>query len=186
MTLTTSPPHVSSPPDDSFVRNTNAPTLYDTLILERSTSIFFDYLRECSELSQRTSDTGVKSTLLVPTNKAVMALGWKPHQGSPSHRQIAEGGGDVEITEEMGRANVERWISAHVLPTPDIDFEISSDQPTLLADKSIVIHKTRTGEKEEPWRNYAISQNGGYINLTRRIEAENGVLYVIDGAISSD
>lgn len=53
------------------------PTLADLLTIESSASIFFSYAREL-EMSKMFADTSAKITLLVPTNKAVMALARKP------------------------------------------------------------------------------------------------------------
>lgn len=52
-------------------------TLSDLLTIEHSASIFFSYARE-TQLSSRFEDRDVALTLLVPTNKAVMALARKP------------------------------------------------------------------------------------------------------------
>lgn len=56
---------------------THQPSLADLLTIETSASIFYSYARE-TVFSERFEDDGVKSTLLVPTNKAVMALARKP------------------------------------------------------------------------------------------------------------
>jgi hypothetical protein len=53
------------------------PSLYDLLTIEPSLSIFFSYARE-TEASNLFSDKQARSTLLVPTNKAVMDLARKP------------------------------------------------------------------------------------------------------------
>jgi hypothetical protein len=53
------------------------PTLADLLTIEPSTSIFYGYAREL-EMSSMLSDGRLKLTVLVPTNKAVMALARKP------------------------------------------------------------------------------------------------------------
>ena len=55
------------------------PTLADLLTLENSASIFFSYARETAETSQvltQPNEPGL--TVLVPTNKAIMALSHKP------------------------------------------------------------------------------------------------------------
>lgn len=52
-------------------------TLSDLLTIEHSASIFFSYARE-TQLSQLFQDKDAGTTLLVPTNKAVMALARKP------------------------------------------------------------------------------------------------------------
>ena len=57
---------------------TNAqPTLADLLTIESSASIFYSYAREL-ELGETFADVDSVNTLLVPTNKAVMALARKP------------------------------------------------------------------------------------------------------------
>ena len=101
---------------DDFTRASSAPTLFDTLMLQRSSSIFFDYIRETSALHQRVSDVNTQSTLLVPTNKAVVALGWKPNHGPPPKSDSEK----IEITEASGRENVERWLGAHLLPVSSV------------------------------------------------------------------
>ncbi|KAG8923786.1 hypothetical protein FRC00_005850 [Tulasnella sp. 408] len=170
-------------PED-FVRPDNKlPTVFDLLVLQRGSSIFFDYLRESGTISQRMKDDSEKSTLLLPSNKAVIALGWKPHQGPPKPSPDGEVG--VEITEAMGKANVERWLSAHILPVDDIDFTSENPIPTLLEGRSVSVLKTHTGQSEE-WKNYGLAQGDGAIGLTKRIPASNGVIYVIDGTISSE
>ena len=53
------------------------PTLADLLTIEPSASIFYSYAREVA-LSRSFADVDARITLLVPTNKAVMALARKP------------------------------------------------------------------------------------------------------------
>jgi len=53
------------------------PTLFDLLTIESRTSIFFSYAREL-QLSRMFVNMDSNLTLLVPTNKAVMALAKKP------------------------------------------------------------------------------------------------------------
>jgi hypothetical protein len=60
-----------------------APVLSDELSLEPQASIFFSYARESARLSGILGDVGeygggLKYTVFVPTNKAVMALARKP------------------------------------------------------------------------------------------------------------
>ena len=56
---------------------TPMPSLADLLTIEPSASIFYSYAREI-ELSRLFGDLNGNNTLLVPTNKAVMALSRKP------------------------------------------------------------------------------------------------------------
>jgi len=53
------------------------PTLADLLTIEPAASIYYSYARE-TELSGMLSSAAVWWTVLVPTNKAVMALARKP------------------------------------------------------------------------------------------------------------
>ena len=59
------------------VVNSGKPSLADLLTIESTASIFFSYAREL-EISQIFSDSNARSTVLVPTNKAVVALPRKP------------------------------------------------------------------------------------------------------------
>lgn len=53
------------------------PTLADLLTIEPAASIFYAYARELALVAQF-ADAAARCTLLVPTNKAVMALARKP------------------------------------------------------------------------------------------------------------
>ena len=59
---------------DSFV---GPLMLSDILTLQNSASIFFDYARE-TKFSQVFSSGSDRTTILAPTNKAVMSLARKP------------------------------------------------------------------------------------------------------------
>ncbi len=56
---------------------TTKPLLSDLLTIESSASIFYSYAREL-ELSKMLEDENARLTVMVPTNKAVMALARKP------------------------------------------------------------------------------------------------------------
>ncbi|KAK0504261.1 hypothetical protein EDD18DRAFT_1305941 [Armillaria luteobubalina] len=157
---------------------TTKPLLSDLLTIESSASIFYSYAREL-ELSKMFEDENSRLTVLVPTNKAVMALARKPHQGPAS---IDEG---IEITQEQfdkqSRKNVERWVSAHIIPVLvpflcDFDLHASVTYETLLDGKSVEFEVKGDGQT--------------IINGDTRIkdikEAGNGVIYLIDGTISVD
>ena len=65
------------PMDDNRPAPNVRSTLFDLLTIEPGASIFFSYAREL-ELSRLFVDANSNLTLLVPTNKAVMALARKP------------------------------------------------------------------------------------------------------------
>ena len=67
----------NTPMDNHPPASNVRPTLFDLLTIESGSSIFFSYAREL-ELSRLFVDVDAKLTLLVPTNKAVMALARKP------------------------------------------------------------------------------------------------------------
>lgn len=67
------------PNDHSFVPDKHSkPTLADLLTIQQTASIFYSYAREL-ELSRIFEDRTQELTLLVPVNKAVMALARKPY-----------------------------------------------------------------------------------------------------------
>ncbi|KAH7914547.1 hypothetical protein BJ138DRAFT_1079270 [Hygrophoropsis aurantiaca] len=115
------------------------PTLADLLTIEPSASIFYSYAREVEISSRFAQGQGEDLTVLVPTNKAIMALARKPHQGpAPAEPTIED---DSEISEqeldERSKKNVQQWILAHIIPA-----RISLDQfpvtyETLLDSKSV-------------------------------------------------
>lgn len=113
---------------------TSKPSLTDLLTIESSASIYFSYARE-TEFSKEFSVVDNQLTLLVPTNKAVMALTRKPYASSVFIRIATlsltllmyhrhQGPESIEPETEMSeqqydkqsRRNVERWVAAHVIP----------------------------------------------------------------------
>ncbi|KAL0952187.1 hypothetical protein HGRIS_008798 [Hohenbuehelia grisea] len=128
-------------------QTTPKPTLADLLTIESSASIFYSYAREI-DLGAIFSDVNARNTLLVPTNKAVMALARKPHQGSG---RIGDG---IEISEEdfdkASKQNVERWISAHVIPQSPISLSPDSRYPTLLHRKSVTFSSAPDADPSRP------------------------------------
>ena len=128
---------------DYIPATTSQPTLADLLTIEPSASIFYSYAREL-ELSAIFSDPSAKVSLFVPTNKAVMALARKPWvylliwlfvdelTSTAGYRhQGPEPIDDTQITEEQydktAKENVERWVSAHIVPVRPRFIVISLD-----------------------------------------------------------
>lgn len=71
------PTDITSQESATIPALTDMPTLADLLTIDPSVSIFYSYAREV-ELSKIFTDEKARNTLLVPTNKAVMALARKP------------------------------------------------------------------------------------------------------------
>lgn len=55
------------------------PTLYDLIMIDRRATIFGDYVRSLNDMTGLLGDRGALTTVLVPTNKAVLALARKPY-----------------------------------------------------------------------------------------------------------
>ncbi|TFK89866.1 hypothetical protein K466DRAFT_544409 [Polyporus arcularius HHB13444] len=167
-------------PGEPFVPviNSGKPSLADLLTIESSASIFYSYAREI-ELSQLFSDPNARSTVLVPTNKAVVALPRKPHEGS---KPIDDG---VILTEaefdNMSKKNVERWVSAHIIPKFPISLTSDGEFETLLDGKNVTF-KHIDGDSAAPeWTRVVLD---GSVRLTGKKEASNGVLYILDGTVT--
>lgn len=170
--------HQPGPAVDEFARKESRPSLSDLLTLQSRVSIFHSYLRELEDINTRVAGLdGVNSTVLVPTNKAVMALPRKPHLPAENKEKMPE------ISEQQlhqaSQDTLRRWISAHVIPASPINFD--SQYPTLL--DSVSVSFTKVGSGSAP-SDYAVVVNG---NEEARIidvkEAFNGVLFVIEGTI---
>ncbi|KAJ3782389.1 hypothetical protein GGU10DRAFT_363994 [Lentinula aff. detonsa] len=174
--------------------NNNMPSLADLLTIESSASIFYSYARELalSEfLSEPASfaETSGRArnglSLLVPTNKAVMALARKPHQG-PSPKDNDE---DITISEEefykKSKDNVQRWVEAHIIPTSPLTYPApTTTYDTLLHGKSVSLTSSSGDEQgNEDWQRVTIDDG---IRILSMKQASNGVLYLIDGTISVD
>ncbi|RDB26546.1 hypothetical protein Hypma_005636 [Hypsizygus marmoreus] len=155
------------------------PTLADLLTIEQSASIFYSYAREI-ELSTRFADESVQSTVFVPTNKAVMALARKPHEGP-----VTPSGEGIEISEQefddRSKKNVEKWISAHIIPESPIALD-SQNHPTMLHGKSLVFTSISKNNGQGPEWSRMTLEDG--IRIIGMREGLNGVLYLIDGTVS--
>ncbi|KAI0082321.1 hypothetical protein K474DRAFT_1655704 [Panus rudis PR-1116 ss-1] len=163
------------PIDTPAFASPEGPCLADLLTIDSSVSIFYSYAREV-EISKRFEDRGKQSTLLVPTNKAVMALARKPHQDPP---HVDEG---VIISEQEydahSKRNVERWIAAHIIPESPIDLT-SQSYETLLKGKQVKF-RTTSPDANPHWSTVTIDDD---IHIVAEKKACNGVIYVIDGTV---
>ncbi|CDO73412.1 hypothetical protein BN946_scf185013.g46 [Trametes cinnabarina] len=155
------------------------PSLADLLTIESSASIFYSYARE-TELSKLFSDAHAQITLLVPTNKAVIALPRKPHEGPAPIREgviLSEAEFD-----DLSKKNVERWVQAHIIPSP-ISLASPQEYTTLLAGKNVTFTPL-DGDKDVPeWARVVLN---GDVRLTGIREASNGMMYILDGTVLLD
>ncbi|KAH9897673.1 hypothetical protein C8Q73DRAFT_682121 [Cubamyces lactineus] len=170
-------------PGEPFVPVTysDKPSLADLLTIETSASIFYSYARE-TELSKLFTDKDARTTLLVPTNKAVIALPRKPHEG-PAPIQEGVILSEAEF-DDLSKRNVERWVSAHIIPMSPISLTSPGEYATLLEGKNVTVTLAEHGDADAPeWARVVID---GTVHLTARKVASNGVMYVLDGTISVD
>jgi len=158
--------------------------LSDILTLQLSASIFYSYARETRLSEEYFANENERATILAPTNKAVMALARKPHQG-PESQPIQDGTiiSEEEI-DETSKKNVENWISAHIIPRSPIQLSPTSQFETLLKGCVVSVseaeHYADASAENPEWARVVLNGN---ISVISRHEAANGVLYLIDGAI---
>jgi len=153
----------------------SGPSLADILTVERSLSIFYSYARE-TKFGKLLDDPAENITILAPTNKAVIALPRKPHQG-PSDGNLEKMPHILQADyDALSRGNVENWVGAHIIPMSISLTNEEESYETMLAGTSMkfsVRHPSRDG-----WSQYVMN---GDIEFVGRQEASNGVLYLIDG-----
>ncbi|KAF8435779.1 hypothetical protein L210DRAFT_3408718 [Boletus edulis BED1] len=171
---------VQEPPQDPvFIPvTTTRPSLTDLLTIQSSASIYFSYARE-TEFSKEFSVVDNQLTLLVPTNKAVMALSRKPHQGPAPDEP------EVEMSEqqydERSKRNVEHWVAAHIIPCRISLSDVPVTYNTLLDGKSVTFTPVSGGENLPDWSRVTLE---GSVHIVEMKEGENGVIYMIDGTIN--
>ncbi|TBU29778.1 hypothetical protein BD309DRAFT_654693 [Dichomitus squalens] len=162
------------------VVNSGKPSLADLLTIEPSASIFYSYAREL-ELSQLLSNPNAQNTLLVPTNKAVIALPRKPHEDP---KPLDDG---VILSEAefdtISKQNVERWVSAHIIPQSPISLTSDGEFETLLSGRNVTFTVVDGDSNAPEWRRALLD---GSVHLTDMKEASNGVMYILDGTVTVD
>jgi len=157
------------------------PTLYDLIMIERHATIFGDYVRTVKDITTRLGDREMATTVLVPTNKAVIALARKPHQGPPP--ETDSGRNEIEINEkeidEEANKHVRDWVSAHIISRHPIDLSSEEEYPTLHAGTSIRFTESKTPVPDR--EHYVLYPD---VKIISKIEAANGVIYIIEGTVS--
>ncbi|PAV22872.1 fas1 domain-containing [Pyrrhoderma noxium] len=153
--------------------------LSDILTVQTSASIFFSYARD-TRIGELLEKEGAEITILAPTNKAVMALARKPHQGPTP---IDDG---IVITEKefdiRSRENVERWITAHIVPDRLGQFTPSRTYETLLDGVTFTV-QSKNDESSKGALDWLDAILNGNISIVNKVEAKNGILYLLDGAL---
>jgi len=151
------------------------PTLADLLTIDRSVSIFYSYARE-TDFSNRFGDASQNITVTAPTNKAVIALPRKPHQGAkPDVEDMPE----ISQTQYdfVSKENVEKWVGAHIIPSPVALSSSEETYDTLLPGNKVTFYQE--GKSKDPsWSDYRLKEG---ISIVGMAEASNGILYIVDG-----
>ncbi|KAH9829439.1 uncharacterized protein C8Q71DRAFT_790200 [Rhodofomes roseus] len=147
-----------------YTPQTNSqPTLADLLTIESSASIYYSYARE-TELSTLFGDESAHLTLLVPTNKAVMALARKPHEGPAPVKDgaiISEAEFDA-----LSKENVVRWVSAHIIPQSPISVTSSQPYHTMLQEKNVTFTQVDSDESKPDWSRVRLNDDVRLIDMT--------------------
>lgn len=177
-----SPPNMPDQPGGSDTGYTPLtrpqPTLADLLTIEPSASIYYSYARE-TELSLEFDTADQYLTLLVPTNRAVMALDRKPHQGPPSAVPVI--GMSEQQFDEQSKRNVQRWVSAHIIPSRISLSNVPVTYDTMLEGKSVTFVATsEAAQGSLDWTRVTLDDGSKIISMK---EGMNGVLYLIDGTV---
>lgn len=130
--------------------------------------------RRCCCYSESSTDTLFKTTrltrkgdttLLVPLDRAIMALPTKPHQNP-----------NGETSEKEARTNVESFLSAHIVPSSlDMPAKNGKDTQTLHDGVSV-----RVEGEEGSW----VVQPGD-IKVVAVKQASNGKILYLDGVVKS-
>jgi len=81
----------------------------------------------------------------------------------------------LEITEDASKVNVEKWVSAHVVPSAPIAFSSDQTYPTLHEGTSVAF--TRVAEEGEVWQQFVLNDA---IRIIGKEQASNGEIYLID------
>ncbi|KAL5533601.1 hypothetical protein ACEPAG_61 [Sanghuangporus baumii] len=152
--------------------------LSDILTVQTSASIFFSYARE-TQVGELFKAGNARITVFAPTNKAVMALSRKPHQGPiPIDDTIIS----EEEFDARSKENVQRWISAHIVPQALPSLSPSSKYETILDGVAVTVSsKSESPGSDKPdWQRVVLNEN---ISVVDKVEAANGVLYLLDGAL---
>ncbi|WWC59385.1 uncharacterized protein I303_101938 [Kwoniella dejecticola CBS 10117] len=135
-------------------------TLADALTAERSASLWWNYARDSPAITGRLVSRDKESTLLVPVDKSILALGRKPHQHP---------GFSYKGAFSSSKTNTERFLQAHII---DGTVKASGKAQTLLDGFSvdlIVDKSVKGGWKIQP----------GDIEVLGEKETSNGkILYI--------
>lgn len=129
---------------------------------ESRASIFFDYARDTGDVLKRLNGAGGPTTVLVPTNGAILALQHKPHQGPPQ-AAAAESLSALD-REKNAQAYLERWVELHTI-AEDVALETDdSGQPktyeTLVSGRKVTfVHDVPSGELQitRAWHGWTIN-----------------------------
>ncbi|OCF38487.1 hypothetical protein I317_07746 [Kwoniella heveanensis CBS 569] len=114
--------------------SSGGPTLADALTAERGASLWWNYARDSPSVTGRLVSRDKETTILVPTDKAIMALGRKPHQ----HPGLSYKGAFTS-----SKTNTERFLAAHMIEGG----KLSEDKlSTLLDGFDVEMNKDKTAK----------------------------------------
>jgi len=83
--------------------------------------------------------------------------------------------------DSRSKANVERWVSAHIIPQSPITFDDQTYET--LGGKSLTFSLPKGKSDVSDWSKAILENN---VHIIGKREASNGVLYLIDGTVLLD
>ncbi|WVW78600.1 hypothetical protein I302_100557 [Kwoniella bestiolae CBS 10118] len=125
------------------------PTLADALTAERGASLWWGYARDSRDVTERLTSRSKNSTLLVPVDKAILALKQKPHQYSGSSSATSSITSFFSGSNDS-QSNIEKFLRAHMID--------GTSQPgkvrTMLEGFSFQMNQDQSMKKEkgQGWR----------------------------------
>lgn len=150
------------------------PSLTDCLTVEKSLSLFYEYARELTDVMQRIQSSSIKSTLLVPIDKAIIALPRKPHQDPISQTPNIDPSTYTQSDNSIN-ANVQRFVTAHIIAEEIIEPELGKSYDTLLGGHPVIFKRDdNTGE---------MTVDPGNVKVLKSLPAANGRIFYLDGAL---
>jgi len=95
----------------------NGPVIIsDALPLTRAVSIFAGLTRDIASIASRFDDAGKNTTVLAPSNNAMMALPRKPWEDAEEYATMGTKAYEGQDGQERANENVKRFVQAHVVP----------------------------------------------------------------------
>lgn len=144
------------------------PLLSDIIGIEKKCTIMSDYALGLEKVALRLQSSSTQTLVLMPLNSAISALPQKPWLDVSGDKSDIS----PQRNDERAATNIQRFVEAHVIDISTKDFKADHTFVSMSGQK---LHLTlKEGEK--------YIQPGNMLVVAEK-EAENGLIWVIDGVI---